>query len=274
MPLRLADEDTGDPVDADCKLIVNLTRGTVACDQVIVADRPARRMRGLLGRQSLPAGEGMLLQPAPSVHTAFMRFPIDVVFMDGTLQVVKVVEQLPPWRTASARRAKATLELAAGEAARRTIAIGDRLGVLEVPQEAQAGARSAGISDSAERSHADRGVTLVSQDRRFRAVAAALLSQRGCAVVLADRGAGLTELARRDRTHVVVFDVDAAPADAAREAARLAATDPHAAIVLVGDEPEEARHPMPVLAKWGAFDRLYEAIQNARRGEPRRASHG
>jgi uncharacterized membrane protein (UPF0127 family) len=86
-------------------------------------------MRGLLGRQSLPAGEGLLLTPAPSVHTAFMRFPIDVVFLDRDLQVLKLVQGLTPWRIASARRARATLELAAGEAHARGVRVGDSLGL-------------------------------------------------------------------------------------------------------------------------------------------------
>jgi uncharacterized membrane protein (UPF0127 family) len=74
-------------------------------------------MRGLLGRSSLAPEEGILLRPAGSVHTAFMRFPIDVVFVDRDGEVLRVAEALPPWRTASARGAKAVVELAAGAAA-------------------------------------------------------------------------------------------------------------------------------------------------------------
>jgi hypothetical protein len=70
--------------------IVNRTRENVACEQAIIADRPLRRMRGLLGQTSLAVGEGILLMPAPSVHTAFMHFPIDVVFIDRELKVVKI----------------------------------------------------------------------------------------------------------------------------------------------------------------------------------------
>ena len=83
-------------VTTESKPIVNLTRGSVVCERAVIADQPLRRMRGLLGRRSLPAGDGLLLRPAPSVHTAFMRFPIDVVFLDRDLQVLKVVEALRP----------------------------------------------------------------------------------------------------------------------------------------------------------------------------------
>ena len=120
----------------DSKPIVNVTRGNVVCEHTVIAGKPLRRMRGLLGRRALPAGEGLLLMPAPSVHTAFMRFPIDVVFLDRKLEVVKVVEELRPWRLASARHARLTLELAAGEGSARGIEVGDTLKVGGVPEHA------------------------------------------------------------------------------------------------------------------------------------------
>src|SRR5437588_2157330 len=124
-----------DGLGAEQKLIVNLTRGNVICEDVLIADRPRRRMRGLLGRGSLPLGEGMLLQPAPSIHTAFMRFAFDAVFMDGTLRVLKIVERLAPWRVASARHSWAVLELAEGEVDARGVELGDQLGVVEISDE-------------------------------------------------------------------------------------------------------------------------------------------
>lgn len=84
-------------------------------------------MRGLLGRRDLPHGEGILLRPAASVHTFFMRFAIDVVFLDENGLVLRVVPNLRPWRVAARRGASAVVELAAGESARRGIAPGDRL---------------------------------------------------------------------------------------------------------------------------------------------------
>ena len=110
-----------------------LTRedGRVVCEQLLVAARPLRRMRGLLGRASLPAGEGILLRPAGSVHTFFMRFPIDVVFLDREQRVVGIEPALAPWRTAGRRGAKAVVELAAGEAARRGLQVGDRLALAD-----------------------------------------------------------------------------------------------------------------------------------------------
>ena len=103
--------------------------GRVVCEQLLVAARPLARMRGLLGRADLPAGEGLLLRPAGSVHTFFMRFPIDVVFLDKEDRVVGIEPAVPPWRTASRRGAKAVVELASGECERRGIAVGDALAV-------------------------------------------------------------------------------------------------------------------------------------------------
>jgi uncharacterized membrane protein (UPF0127 family) len=101
--------------------------GRVACEHCSVANRPWTRLRGLLGRSGLAAGEGMLFPRTGSIHTMFMRFPIDVVFLDGELSVLSVREAVPAWRTVKQRGAKATLELAAGEAARAGISEGDSL---------------------------------------------------------------------------------------------------------------------------------------------------
>jgi uncharacterized membrane protein (UPF0127 family) len=109
--------------------VVRVTRddGVVICERCVVAHSVARRMKGLLGRGELPAGEGIHLKPASSVHMFFMRFPIDVVFLDGDLRVVDVRHALQPWRVAAKRGAKSALELAAGEAERRGLRVGDRV---------------------------------------------------------------------------------------------------------------------------------------------------
>ena len=108
--------------------------GAVVCNRCVVADTMFRRMRGLLGRRELPRGEGMLIRPAPSVHTFFMRFPIDVVFLSRDGEVLKVCANVRPWRAAAARRAHSTLELAAGEAERRGITPGQRLVIHPGPE--------------------------------------------------------------------------------------------------------------------------------------------
>jgi len=90
--------------------------GRTVCERCARAESPFQRMRGLLGRRALDPGEGILLRPAGSIHTAFMRFAIDVVFVDGEGTVVRVVDSIPPWRAAGAKGAKAVVELPAGAA--------------------------------------------------------------------------------------------------------------------------------------------------------------
>jgi uncharacterized membrane protein (UPF0127 family) len=106
--------------------------GQTVVEHCSVADGPWSRMRGLLGRRSLPRGEGILLQPASSVHMFFMAFAIDVVWLDRDLQVVGVTPDLRPWRVAGRRGARSALELPAGECERRGVGVGDRLR-LEAP---------------------------------------------------------------------------------------------------------------------------------------------
>jgi uncharacterized membrane protein (UPF0127 family) len=114
---------------------------TVLCGRCELADTAARRMRGLLGRASLEPGEGILLKPAPAIHTWFMRFPIDAVFVDAQLEVVGIREDVRPWRFVRAKGARCVIELAAGESRRLGIATGDRLELAEpAPSNAKAAA--------------------------------------------------------------------------------------------------------------------------------------
>jgi uncharacterized protein len=96
---------------------VHTEDGRVVCARCALATSFWTRFRGLMGRASLAPDEGMLFRPAGSIHMFFMRFPIDAVFCDRDLRVVKVVRGLRPWRTAGARGAKVVLELADGAAA-------------------------------------------------------------------------------------------------------------------------------------------------------------
>ena len=105
--------------------------GHVLCERCVLADSPFSRMRGLLGRSGLESGEGILLRPAGSIHTAFMRFSIDAVFLDRELAVLKVAADIAPWRAARCAGARAVVELPAGESARRGLRAGDRLALAE-----------------------------------------------------------------------------------------------------------------------------------------------
>jgi uncharacterized membrane protein (UPF0127 family) len=101
--------------------------GQVVCERCGIADAPLARVKGLLGRSDLSPGDGLLIRPTWSIHTAFMRFPIDVVFVGSDLRVLAIRENVRPWRAVWRRGAHAALELPAGEARRRRLAEGDEL---------------------------------------------------------------------------------------------------------------------------------------------------
>ena len=80
-----------------------------------VASTFGSRFLGLMGRAQLLPGNGLLLPGTSSVHTHFMRFPLDVVFLDSERRIVSIVKALRPWRLSAAKAADSVLELAAGE---------------------------------------------------------------------------------------------------------------------------------------------------------------
>lgn len=95
--------------------------------RVMLAQRFLPRLVGLLGRRGLGADEALLLAPCNNIHTFFMRFSIDVVFLDREGEVLAIVPALRPWRVAAALRAHACLELAAGGARRSGLEVGQRI---------------------------------------------------------------------------------------------------------------------------------------------------
>ena len=94
---------------------VHAKTGVVLAEQVEPARTFWARLKGLMFRESLAPQAALLLEPCPQIHTCFMRFDIDVVFLDVHNRVVAVVENIKPWRMSkiypSARR---TLELPGG----------------------------------------------------------------------------------------------------------------------------------------------------------------
>jgi uncharacterized membrane protein (UPF0127 family) len=102
--------------------------GALVADRIARADTFFTRLVGLLGRAHLEPGEGLLIAPCNSVHTFFMRFSIDVAFLDKDGLVIRAVAHLKPWRATRIHpRAHATLELPAGALALAGVVDGDRL---------------------------------------------------------------------------------------------------------------------------------------------------
>ena len=95
---------------------------------VLRATHGWERMRGLLGHRQLPPNQAMFLAPGASIHTWFMRFSIDLVFVDRPLSITRIIPNVPPWRMAfGGRNAWGVLEMAAGAADAFSLTVGDVL---------------------------------------------------------------------------------------------------------------------------------------------------
>jgi len=108
------------------QLLNERTARVVASDVAVACTRETRR-RGLLQHDALDPSSALVLSPCFAIHTAFMRFPIDVLFVDGQGVVRRVVSDLPAWRMAVDVRARTVIEFAAGVLARHGVRAGDRV---------------------------------------------------------------------------------------------------------------------------------------------------
>jgi uncharacterized membrane protein (UPF0127 family) len=99
---------------------------------VLVAETTAERMRGLLAHSGLPAGQAMFLCPCTSIHTFFMRFSIDIIFVSTDLRVTRIVTDVTPFRVVfGGAGASGVLEFATGCLPSRGLEIGDQLTLLD-----------------------------------------------------------------------------------------------------------------------------------------------
>jgi len=97
--------------------------------RVLYAQSFLARLLGLLALPPLRPGEALVLKPCASVHTFFMRYAIDVVYLGRDKRVIKVVPALAPWRVSACPGAHATLEFAAGEARRLALQPGTHIDI-------------------------------------------------------------------------------------------------------------------------------------------------
>jgi uncharacterized membrane protein (UPF0127 family) len=251
--------------------------GRVVCERCVVADTLPRRLRGLLGLRGLPPGEGIVLRPGWSIHTAFMRFPIDVVYVDADQVVVKVVPNLKPWRASTCRGARDVVELAAGECERRGLQAGDR--VTWAARPANGHAPAAAVQGPARREVAVDGdgataaderpirVLLGTRDDRFLRLARFLLTRNDFVVESTKRLPSAVEFVERHGTDVVVLDASDSLSEAAKTVAAIEALNPEVRVLLVCD----ADRPRPtaglsVMEKWQALESLPDEIKLSHAG--------
>jgi uncharacterized membrane protein (UPF0127 family) len=109
--------------------LVNERNGSIVADHLLPAFDSQTRRTGLLAHQSLPAGTAMIIAPTNAIHTFFMKFAIDVLFVAKDGQIVKMREGLRPWRMAAARRGYGVIEMAVGAIKRCNLVPGDRLAI-------------------------------------------------------------------------------------------------------------------------------------------------
>ena len=113
--------------------IANARTGQIVAEHADLAQSPLKRMKGLLGKKGLAPDEAIILRPASSIHTVFMRFAIDVIYIDRDSKVVKVVRNLVPYRFSSAKGAKTVIEMTAGATNSTDLHPGDQLVMTEQP---------------------------------------------------------------------------------------------------------------------------------------------
>jgi uncharacterized membrane protein (UPF0127 family) len=104
---------------------VNVTKGVAIASELEIATSFAARSQGLLGHSGLKPDTGLLIDPCSSIHMWFMRFPIDVVFLDKKNRVVGLKRNVKPWGMAWSWRGAKTLELPVGVIASTRTQLGD-----------------------------------------------------------------------------------------------------------------------------------------------------
>src|SRR5262245_51268988 len=108
-------------------MLMNARTNEVIADHVELADTRATRRRGLLGRDGMQESSALILVPTFSIHTAFMRFAIDAVFVNRDGVVLRIVTDMGPWKMATAWHAHAVIEFPAGSLRAHDVRAGDRL---------------------------------------------------------------------------------------------------------------------------------------------------
>jgi uncharacterized membrane protein (UPF0127 family) len=112
-------------------VVRNLTRNTILADALDLADTSEKRRTGLLKHDHLDPGQGLWIVPCESVHSFFMRFAIDLVYLDRNKKVRKVRHRMVPWRLSACLTAHSILELPAGSVAASGTEKGDQLEIVE-----------------------------------------------------------------------------------------------------------------------------------------------
>jgi uncharacterized protein len=118
---------SGQPTPEVRLRVLNLTRSTLLATSIELADNGPKRNKGLLGRKGLSQGGGLWIVPCESVHTFWMQFPIDLVYLDRTKRIKKLRSDVRPWRLSACLSAYSILELPSGTICNTQTQVGDTI---------------------------------------------------------------------------------------------------------------------------------------------------
>jgi uncharacterized membrane protein (UPF0127 family) len=110
--------------------LLNERTGLVVADHLLSSFDSKTRRTGLLAHDSFPAGSAMIIVPTNAIHTFFMKFAIDLLFVSKDGRIVKMTKALRPWRMAAAWRAYGVIEMSAGAVQGTGVELGDRLVIV------------------------------------------------------------------------------------------------------------------------------------------------
>jgi uncharacterized membrane protein (UPF0127 family)/CheY-like chemotaxis protein len=217
-------------------------------------------MRGLLGRKYLRQGEGMVLRPGWSIHTAFMRFPIDAVFLDADQVVIKIEHEVGPWRTVSCRGAREVVEMSAGECRRRGLEVGDRVAWASRSAADARADRAAGVFED-EVDEPRARVLVASRDPRFLRLARFLLGGRDFEVEELTSPERLPEAILDQTVDIAVLDGADTVAEAFRTANAARARRPEVPVVIAADTGGKSPSGMRVFDRWNETEELLQDVE-------------
>lgn len=111
--------------------LINVTNGAVLADFVQVAGNFMTRLKGLIGRTGLKSDEALIIQPCKSVHTCFMSFPIDVIFLNSESYILRTMENMQPYRFSPiVAGSRMVVELPSGRLAATLTGVGHQMKLL------------------------------------------------------------------------------------------------------------------------------------------------
>ncbi len=114
--------------------IKNVTKGTKLASSAKVASNFSSRLFGLMFKKNIRDEEALIFYQAPSIHTFFMRFPIDILFLGRQMKVKRIVCGLRPWRLSVCWGASTTIELPSGKIRQTKVQVGDKITIISQSQ--------------------------------------------------------------------------------------------------------------------------------------------